>query len=108
MDFPIPGFESLTMLVPYWQDFDLSGAPQDGSAGAVFYHVYDVIADGVGAAPLNLATAHVLELEGDTSFTCDQIAVVTWDEVVPYPYSDNTGPTVSHSTFNNTALFFLL
>ncbi len=106
MDFPIPGFENLKMLAPYWQDFDLTGAPQDGSGSAVFYHVYDVITDNTGAVPLNLATAHIQELEGDSSFNCDQVAVVTWDKVTPYPYLDNSGPTVSHSACSTVLAAF--
>ncbi len=108
MDFPIPGYENLPMVAVYWQDFDLTGAPEDGSAGAVFYHVYDVITDGVAAAPMNMASAHIRELEGDSSFICDQVAVVTWDNVTPYPYSDHIGPTVSHTCSNCLFVSFFL
>ena len=101
MPFPHKNSEEADILAPFWADSDSTGVKCDCTAGCiscgtnvVYYHIYKF--DSNLTYPENSTERKVLQqtnLNGKTYIKgfkrTDWVMVVTWSQVVPYPYSAN-------------------
>ena len=94
--YPFPHNDGLSadLIGAFWADADSSGISDDQSSnGVVYYQVYQFSAL---ASPLTPSQQRVFDLatrDGQTyingSFSANWVMVVTWSQIVPYPYYYN-------------------
>ena len=96
MLFPHDNSEDVDLLAPFWADTDSSGITCDcyDGTGVVYYHVYKLNPNQV--FPANSVEAEIFHratLDGKLYIPgfkkADWVMVVTWSNVIPYPYATN-------------------
>ena len=94
--YPFPHYDDLNadLLGAFWADADSSGMYYDQSGNSVvYYHVYQKTSDTTLPPPSQQRVFDMATRDGQTyissSFSANWVMVVTWSQVVPWPFNSN-------------------
>ena len=90
-----PHYDNLNsdLLGPFWADADSSGITSDCcNIGVVYYHMFQFNVNQV-LSELEQRVFDLATLDGqryiDSTFVARWVLLVTWSQMIPYPYADN-------------------